>query len=470
MKILNSGSGFPRPLYGQRFYSNPTLSAWLAGKPLPAKPAKPVELSPEALRMPWLSDKHLEHLLDKEDLSTGGRYLTLTARLRRFFAIRTGTNLHPVYRTVKRGAVVYFENDGPTDFWLAWTARVWANMPPDDSDIFARPAHSESPKHKHMAESMKPLLAYRNMSSPIRFGGTNWMQPDNDNYEDAEARPAIYPERRLRLTDKPDALKRYAAKAGPTVEWRHAKLNGVGEVENRPTDVTLQLVVDKRDASGSVTKSHRTIVRAGKLRIANGQTTAFCPIKGDDLHVDEGTILYLDDRFGELLGPDPKPIDAERSQSYWMKLLSNEGRNELAPLDYKKTGKMRRKEIITEDERCALLAGPLPPITYYKPGIAHGTPDIGSQFLGGWISNPKGKQPPERWQDISDEIAREAEFQRWADALPEEERKALHLATTASTFKEIGQAFGKQEKNAERHGKKVLKAANDNLRKIMAAA
>lgn len=202
MKILNSGSGFPRPLYGQRFYSNPTLSAWLAGKPLPAKPAKPVELSPEALRMPWLSDKHLEHLLDKEDLSTGGRYLSLTARLQRFFAIRTGTNLHPVYRTVKRGAVVYFENDGPWGDWRQRAQLIWANMLPNDSDIFARPAHSESPKHKHLAEAMKPLLAWRNMSTPIRGGGTNWMQPDNDSYEDAEARPAIYPERRLRLTDK----------------------------------------------------------------------------------------------------------------------------------------------------------------------------------------------------------------------------------------------------------------------------
>ena len=465
MTILNSltGNGFPRPLYGQRFYSNPALSAWLAGKPLPPKPSKQVELSPEALRMPWLTDRQLAHLLDPEDVSQGGRYISLTARLQRFFAVRTSINLHPVYRPVVRGGVVYLDNDGPWGDWRERAEPIWANMLPNDSDIFARPAHSESPKNKHMTEAMRPLLAWRNMSKPISTGGTNWMQADNDNYEDPGARPAIYPERRLRLTDKPDALKRYAAKAGPTVEWRHAKFEGIGEVENRPTDITLQTVVDKRDESDRVTKSHRTIVRAGKLRIANGQTMR------DNVRVEEGTILYLDDRFGELLGPDPKPADAERSSSYWLKLMSNEGRNELEKLDYKPTGKLRRKEIITAEERRALLAGPLPPVTRYKPGIAHGTPDIGSQFLGGWISNPKGKQPPERWQDISDEMARQAEFQRWANALPEEERKALHLATTASTFREIGEAFGKKDKNAERQGKKVLKAANDNLRRIMAA-
>lgn len=479
MKILNSltGNGFPRPLYGQRFYSNPTLSAWIAGKPLPPKPSKPVELSPEALLAPWLSDANLSHLLDKEDVSAGGHYMSLTARLHRFnliryasAAIRDGFAILPAYRPVVRGSVVYLENNGPTDFWRAWTSLVWANMPPDDSDIFPRPAETDSPKNKHLAEAMRPLLAWRVMSKPISIGGTNWMQPDNDNYDDPGARPAIYPERRLRLTDKPDALKRYAAKAGPTVEWRHAKFEGVGEVENRPTDITVQVVVDKRDESGRVTKSHRTIVRAGKLRIANGQTTSFCSIKGADVHVDEGTILYLDDRFGELLGPEPKPIDAERSQNYWVKFLSNEGRNELEKLEYKPTGKMRRKEIITAEDRRALLAGPLPPTTYYKPGIAHGTPDIGSLFIGGWIWSTKGKEPPERWQDISDEMARQAEFQRWADALPEDERKALHIATTASTFADIGKAFGKKGKNAERHGMKLAKAANDNLRKIMAAA
>lgn len=465
MTILNSltGNGFPRPLYGQRFYSNPTLSAWIAGKPLPAKPSRPFQPSPEALSMPWMSDKNLAHLLDQEEVSQGGRYLSLTARLQRFFAVRKSINLHPVYRPVARGELVLMENDGPTDFWRAWTALVWANMPPDDSDIFPRPANTDSPKNKHLANAMKPLLAWREMSKPISIGGTNWMQADNDNYEDPGARPAIYPERRLRLTDKPDALRRYAAKTGPTVEWRHAKFEGVGEVENRPTDITLQTVVDKRDESGRVIKSHRTIVRAGKLRIANGQTMR------DNVRIEEGTILFQEDRFGELLGPEPKPVDAERSQSYWLKLMSNEGRNELEKLEYKPTGKMRRKEIITAEERRSLLTGPLPPITYCKPGIAHGTPDIGSQFLGGWISNPKGKQPPERWQDISDEMARQAEFQRWADALPEEERKALHLATTASTFREIGEAFGKKGKHAERHGKKVLEAANDNLRKIMAA-
>jgi hypothetical protein len=47
--------------------------------------------------------------------------------------------------------------------------------------------------------------------------------------------------------------------------------------------------------------------------------------------------------------------------------------------------------------------------------------------------------------------------------------KVMHLGLLAANFREIGEAFGKAGKNAERYGKDILIAANNNLKKVMAA-
>jgi hypothetical protein len=165
-----------------------------------------------------------------------------------------------------------------------------------------------------------------------------------------------------------------------------------------------------------------------------------------------------------------------RSATYWSSLykvdrssLVETGEDGSEKLRFIPRGKMRRKVRFTAEDHAVLLAGPRPPVTKYPDGLPLGSEDIGASFVGGWISNPKGKQPLERWEDISDEMARQGEFERWAAALPANERKALNLATTAANLQEVGEVFGKVDKNAERFGKRILKAANDNLKKIAAA-
>ncbi|MEY9097372.1 hypothetical protein ABIA24_000281 [Sinorhizobium fredii] len=467
-------------LVGQRLYSHRKLALWLAGKPATVRPAVAASLTPEAAVARWIAESDLDRLVDGDDIAESGRYMTVTERLRRLFAIaehfaaiRDGRSV-PLRRERPIGTPIKLGNDGPTAMWRALTKEIWAAMPANDSDIFPRTAKTESPRNAHLADSLALLLAWARMRQPHSLDGTNWLQADNDNYFDGEEptpRPASNRERRMRPGSTDAELLSFIKKAGPTTEWRHAKLGSVGAVEMRPTDVDYQDVTDKSNKAGRVKKSHSVVVRAGRLRIGNGKTMQ------DGARVEEGTILHQEDRFGELLGSEPDPAEKVRSASYWASLFkidretvveTDEDGNE--KLRFIKSGKMRRKVLLTEEDHRALLAGPLPPITYCKPALPRGSEDIGAQFVGSWISNPKGTRTMERWEDISDEMARQQEFERWAEALPADERKALQIASTAANFSEVGEAFGKEGKTAERYGKKILVAANDNLKKIVDAA
>jgi len=465
--------------FGQRLYSNPETAAWISGK-VPVRPAPPdTPLSPAAASAPWIPEKFLSDLIDGHDFAETGRYMSVSERLRRLYGIflyfhrlRDGLIIPSRYR-YPVGALVRMENDGPTAIRLAWAKAIWANLPENDSDIFARTATTESPRNKHLAGSLDMLLSWGRMRDPLPLAGTNWMQPDNDNYSDDDGpnpRPASNRERRIRPGSSGAELQSFINKAGPCTVRKHAKLGGGGAWEVMPKDITIQLVPDKTDKAGKVTKSHRAIVRAGRLRIANGETSQ------GDFRVEEGTILHQPDRFGEMLGPEPDTAEKVRSASYWASLFKVD-RETVVETDehgdervrFIKAGKMRRKVLLTAEDQQALLAGPLPPITKCPDGLPLGSEDIGAQFVGGWISNPKGTTTPERWEDIADEMARRVEFERWVADLPPEQVKALNLATTAANLQQIGEAFGKTDKNAERYGKKILIAANENLKKIAAA-
>lgn len=263
--------------------------------------------------------------------------------------------------------------------------------------------------------------------------------PDNDNYEEeGGGRPtASDPERRLRPGDS--------------------------EAEVR-----------------SWIKSYET----GKLKISNGKQRESCyvmksgkAVRGS-VRMPAGSVLNCPDKLGELLGPEPDEKEIARRRSYWTSLFgsarafrSTEYRAQvLEPVRHIKAGRMRRKVRLTQSEQLEILATqPHPPVTYCRPGLPCGSENIADSFVGGWISATKGVRPLERWEDLSDELSRQTEFERWANALPPEEQKALNLASTAANFREIGEAFGKSGKNAERYGKKILLTSNDNLKKIIAA-
>ncbi|MBS7704750.1 hypothetical protein [Chelatococcus asaccharovorans] len=51
--------------------------------------------------------------------------------------------------------------------------------------------------------------------------------------------------------------------------------------------------------------------------------------------------------------------------------------------------------------------------------------------------------------------------------LPPEQRTALDVAIFAESFRSVGEAFGKVDKNAERHGKRLVLQATKELQKIL---
>ncbi len=179
---------------------------------------------------------------------------------------------------------------------------------------FNESASTEKPKNGHLASDLGMLLTWARMRKPLDLDGTNWMRHDNDNYAEGEDRPASNLQRRIRPGSTDAELRSFIEKAGPLGVRKHARLGGGGAWEVEPTDVTRQVVPDKTDKDGTLRRSHRTVVRAGKLRIANGQTKI-----GAD-RIEEGTVLHQPDKFGEMLGPEPNPAEKVRSATYWSSL------------------------------------------------------------------------------------------------------------------------------------------------------
>lgn len=434
---------YARVLAGQRLHSRPEVAFFLAGKPLPEhlKPAekreKAIALTPGALTAKWISITDLDRLADADeyDFAESERYLSVTGRLRRLEQLRK-----------------YF---GEFRVSLAQKPRPGIILP------------LELPlNHMPRFEILDAIDEPPNLSA--------WLKADNDNEppEEGEVWPAHDPQRRIRPGSSDAELRSFIRKAGPTMEHRHARDGGGGDIDVRPVDATWQNIDAKRKKvwPGKIIVP-KALARVGTLRIASGE--AFV----GKHRVEAGTILHQDDRFGETMGPKrgkKERAELERSNIYFRRLMSFDPATgthavSVGTFEFKKAGKVRREVIITAEERAAIFAGPLPPVTYCPPGLPCGGPRLADNFLGGWASATKGRQTPERWQDLADEMARQEEFKAWWKQLPADERKALRTAMKRPTLKAVGEAFGKTGKNAERAGKKILVAANQNLKLFQAA-
>lgn len=455
---------------GHRLYSTPEWVRWYHGLGKPEAwwfvEDNDWELRPELPIRYYVLDLDGEPT-EKEALAW--RYMSITQRFERVCDIILAAR-HPGTRyPCTKGAVVKLGEYGPSAEWRERVAAIWATLPKNDSDIFDRPARTASPKHGQMSERLAPLLKWAKAGRSLSLDATNWLQPDNDGYfegDEPTPKPVSRRERRMRPGSSDAELEAFIERARPVdgqidMTFRHARLGGGGEVETQPLFPT----------------------RAGKLKLSNGKQHESCYVlKGGkavngSVEMPRGAILYQEDRFSELKGADPDPKEIERRRIYWTSLFGRARafrsdeycKQDLEPVRHIKAGRMRRKVKLTTAEQTELLSGPLPPITYCKPGLPCAHEDTGASFLGGWISATKGARTMDRWEDLSDELSRQAELEAWADALPPEQQAALELGATAANFREIGEAFGKIGKAAEREGKRRLLAANDNLAEIMAA-
>lgn len=364
------------------------------------------------------------------------------------------------FRLPRLGIPYLRPDDSPPAEWRERTAAIMATVPENDSDIFVRPAKTESPRHADLADRLRPLLYWARFRRRPSLLTTNWLQADNDEYAES-GEPGRNVDRSHNYGPSPDALVKMAGKV--QTPFRHARLGGGGATEHLPlySERLGKLHFSVKGYSGTASPTRQQVYIHGSKRIVV------------DVPVPFGSLRFHDERPGELLGSEPDPAEVDRRREYWRRLMSYD-REAMAcrvfePVRHIKAGRIRRKVMLTAADRAELLAGPLPPVKHCKPGLPCGAEDIGASFVGGWMSNTKGKPGVERWEDHADDLAARSEFESWLRSMSPDDVLALDAATSAQNFTAVGALFGKTGKAAERAGKARLLAANDNLAVVMAA-
>lgn len=294
-------------------------------------------------------------------------------------------------------------------------------------------------RHASLAEQLKALLAFRNRpEGPIEPEHTNWsVIPANDNSDPEEVVDYGF-ERQLRITPSVEEIMRNV-KSGPTA----------------------------RNSDGQ-------IVRIGKLRFSDGEQAERAYTHGPD-----GTLIQFDARMpagamlgtrdgleSQLGGKGYTDAELEQSNLYFAGMLDT-----IEPRYIKRTARRNGKSYTADESRVMLAEAyantpVLPPVAKLKAGLPCGGKRIADSFIG-MQKGKKGESGAIAWQDISSSMAQREIWQETIAQLAAEDIKTLDAATEAKTMRQIGEAHGFFGKRAERMGKRILAAANDNLADAM---
>lgn len=279
------------------------------------------------------------------------------------------------------------------------------------------------------------LLAYRNRPEgepePIK---TNWTTvPANDNADPEETADYSF-ERNLRVTPSVEEIMRQ-------VECGDEIRNYVGQ-----------------------------IVRIGNLRFSDGTHREKAHCYGADNKIINGEFIMP---TGAMLGCREKAETQSGGKGYTQSQLERsndffaETLGTIAPRYVKRTKRRNGKSLTAEQSRIelekAIANTPImPPVTRYKAGLPCGTQRIADCFVG----MQKGKKCESgaiMWQDIASAKVHREIWEETIARLSEEDTMTLNTSMEAKTLRQIGEAHGFSGKRAERMGKKILRAANDNL-------
>lgn len=298
-------------------------------------------------------------------------------------------------------------------------------------------------RHGSLAEQLAATLAWRNRpetEGPLEAAKTNWSTvPANDNNPEDVA--DFGHERKILVTPSVGEIMRQCAN---------------GDVERGP-DVWSDHF--QRMVPGP-------IVRIGSLRFSDGTQTEKAYINGPDgrviradMRMPVGAMLKAREATEAALGG--KAVAKKHAE------LSNAYFAEMFGVDYPRyvpKGKMRREEKISEAERVALLAGERPEVTVCPPGLPCGTRNVGDSFVG-LKKAKRGESGSIPWADLATLKSSRECWRAVMRELRPATRKTLEKAATAKTLADIG---GKGHKRtAERRGKRLLAAANDDLAIIL---
>lgn len=310
-------------------------------------------------------------------------------------------------------------------------------------------------RHKSLASAMSALLAYKNRPegepAPVQ---TNWsLTPANDNEPEIVAE--MRTERRIQILPTVEEIMRQVA---------------TGDVERGPS-TSVEVI---RDGKAVAVEIPGPIIRIGKLRFSDGTKVErghkYGPggdVVATDIRMPVGAMLGCSEHESRTLGGEENPTEVTASNTYFADMFGVKRKRRItAPK------KARRGNGLTHTEAKAALADAytntpvLPQVKKCPPGLPAASAKVADSFLG-MKKAAKGDSGSIGWQDISTALV---DREVWAQAiaeLSEQDREALDAVTEgrARTMADISP--GGHEKAAMRRGKRLLRAANQNLADIL---
>jgi len=253
--------------------------------------------------------------------------------------------------------------------------------------------------------------------------------------------------------------------AGLHIERRRAIRPTISEIEEAIESGTVEYGTHVEKLPGGETKSHKVVTGIGKLRFSDGSQKERAyrySIDGKLIEYDApmpvGAMLGTRDRQERVLGGDTIVSNVAYTDVYGGKHPNKVRRKGKDKRAAEKPAKLQSKA----DMRAELALLPAHAAKPCKPGFPWRPTNLRELFIG-LEKGKKGESGSVAWEDVTTHIV---EREMWAEtlaALSGADSKTLDVAMTAKTFREIGEAHGFVGKRAERMGKKILRAANDNL-------
>lgn len=294
-------------------------------------------------------------------------------------------------------------------------------------------------RHGYMRDGLESLLHWRDKpEGNVETQQTNWsiVAANDNNPEDIASK---HVERRISIR--------------PTIDEIRNAID-TGEIIRAP-----DLVSENNN------RTPGPIIAIGTLRFSDGTQTERAYTHGADGRLVQydapmplGAMLGTTERQERLLGGDTA--------------ASNAGYRTTYGAQYSKPTKRRKKKTdepkpLTKDEMrlASEYANNNPDmVRVFKKGFPWKPYKLRELFAGIEIGAGNGNGGSVGWEDISDAISKREVWAETIAALSDGKgAETLDIAMAAKTMREIGEAHGFKGKRAERMGKKILRAANDNL-------
>lgn len=327
---------------------------------------------------------------------------------------------------------------------------------------------TKAPRHASLSEQLKTLMAYRNRPEgeyePLQ---TNWTASVANDNASPEEMAEMRIERRWSMRPTENEIMTSVEQADYKDVPRQARLGIKAEAFPYPVsgDVEYGVHIDEND------KSHKVVVRIGKLHFSNGSDTEKAFTYGPDGQVimfdarmPVGAMLKTQDKQERVLGGEDAAVDVSKSNAYFTGILKAQKAGKVIRAQ-RQLGKSYNHEEAKAMLKAAIAnTAIMPEITKCPTGLPWQPANISSMFMG-CKKDGKGESGSVAWQDCSTAMVDRDIWAATVASLSEKDVRVLDVALEAGSFSDIGVAAGMSKNYADKKGggKRRLLAANDNL-------